>query len=134
MACHKLSNRHQTTVAQKLPNDLQPLQYEFLSFVLYRWIQHDYSLALISNINKTPLSFDLSNYTTIDDCGANTISIWTCSHEKSNFMVILSCMTNEIKLLFVIIFKLVNILWQIFFVGVMICANPTGWINENKML
>ena len=134
MARHKLSNCRQTTVAQKLSDDLQLLQHEFLSFVLYQRIRHNYSLALIGNMDETPLSFDLPNYTTIDDCGANTISIRTCDHEKSNFTVILDCITNRTKLPPVIIFKLVNILWQIFFVGVMICANPTGWVNENEML
>ena len=78
---YKLSHRHRTTVAQKLLEDLQLQQQEFLSFVLYHRIQFNYPLTLIGNMDETPLLFDLPNNTTIDNCGTNIVSIWTCRHE-----------------------------------------------------
>ncbi|CAG8549584.1 8602_t:CDS:2, partial [Scutellospora calospora] len=71
------NNQHRTSVAQKLLEDLQLQQQEFLSFVLYNRIQYNYLLALIDNIDKTPLLFNLPNNTTIDNCDANTVSIQT---------------------------------------------------------
>jgi transposase-like protein len=134
MTRHKLSNRRRTTIAQKLPEDLQSSQQEFLSFVLYRRIQYNYPLTLIGNMDETPLSFDLPNNTTIDNCGTNTVSIRTSGHEKSNFTVVLTCLANGTKLPPVIIFKLVNVPRQTFPTGVFICANSNGWMNESEML
>ncbi|CAG8602270.1 6251_t:CDS:2, partial [Diversispora eburnea] len=119
----KLSNRHRTTVAQRLPEDLLEKQQEFLNFVLYHCIQHDYPLSLIGNMDETPLSFDISSNTTIEETNASTVSIRTTGHEKSNFTVVLSCMADSTKLPPLIIFKLVNVPIQNFPSGVMICAN-----------
>jgi len=48
---HNLSNRCRTTVAQHLPSDLVEKQNIFLSYVLYRRIQHDYPLKYIGNMD-----------------------------------------------------------------------------------
>jgi len=43
-------------------------------------------------------------------------------------------MADGIKLPFLVIFKLKNIPRCNFLPGVIVRANPTGWINENEML
>ena len=134
MTRYKLSNRRRTSVAQKLPEDLQLQQQEFLSFVLYHRIQYNYPLTLMGNMDETPLSFNLPNNTTIDNCGANTVSIRTCGHEKSCFTVVLTCLADGTKLPPVIIFKLVNVPRQVFPAGVYVRTNPKGWMNEDEML
>ena len=63
----------------------------------------------MDNMDETPLLFDLPNNTTIDNCGANTVSIRTCGHEKSCFTVVLTCLADGTKLPLVIILKLVNV-------------------------
>ena len=55
MSQNNFSNRRRTTIAQRLPDDLIKKQQEFLAFIMYRHIQHDYPLALIDNMNETPV-------------------------------------------------------------------------------
>src|SRR5688500_7470191 len=109
MSRNNFSNRRRTTITQRLPDDLIEKQQEFLAFIMYRRIQHDYPLALIGNMDETPVSFDLSSNTTIDELGAQSVSIRITGYEKTNFTVVLSCLANRIKLLPLIIFKLKNI-------------------------
>src|SRR6266498_448866 len=131
---NNLSNHCRTTIAQRLPDDLIEQQQAFLAFIVYRRIQHDYPLALIGNMDETPVSFDLPSNTTIDELGARSVSIRTIGHEKTNFTVILTCMADGTKLFPIIIFKLKNIPQGNFPPKVIIRANQTGWIKENEML
>ena len=75
MVRNNLSNRRRTTVAQHLPDDLIEKQQEFLAFIMYRRIQHDYPLGLIGNMDETPVTFDLPSSTTVDEMGTRTVSI-----------------------------------------------------------
>ncbi|CAG8472988.1 410_t:CDS:2, partial [Scutellospora calospora] len=105
-----INNCHRTTVTQKLLEELEVQQQEFLNFVQYRCIQYDYSLSLMSNIDEIPLAFDMPSNVTIDNKGSKTISIRTCSYEKSCFTVVLACIADSKKLPPMIIFKLKNVL------------------------
>ncbi|CAG8503364.1 8091_t:CDS:2, partial [Scutellospora calospora] len=109
-------------------------QQEFLSFVLFQRMKYEYSLNLISNMDETLLSFDLPNNFTIDETGARSISIRTCRYEKSNFIVVLGCMSDGSKLLPLILFKLKNVSRLEFLMGVKIRTNQKGWINTDEML
>src|SRR6266536_2171906 len=95
MVRYNLSNRHHTTVAQHLPDDLIKKQQEFLAFIMYRRIQHDYPLGLIGNMDETPMTFDLPSNTTVDEMGTRTVSIRTTGHEKTNFTVVLTWMDEN---------------------------------------
>jgi len=134
MVRHKFSHRRCTTVAQRLPEDLLEKQHEFLGFVLYRRIQHNYPLNLIGNMDETPVSFDLPSQTTIEETGSKTVSIRTCGYEKSNFTVILACMADGTKLPATIIFKLAKVPRQIFPSGIIIRANKKGYSNTEEIL
>src|SRR5688572_14551253 len=61
-----LSNRRRTIISQHLPKDLIEKQHSFLSFVLFKRTQYDYSLNLIANLDETSLSFDLPSSTTLE--------------------------------------------------------------------
>lgn len=134
MSRHKLVNRRRTTVAQRLPEDYVEQQQEFLSYVLYRRNEHNYPLALIGNMDETPIAFNLPSNTTIEQAGTKTISVLSTGHERSNFTVVLACMADGLKLPPVIIFKLKNIPREEFPDGVVIRVNPAGWMNENEMI
>ena len=134
MVRYNLSNRRRTTVSQHLPDNLIEKQQEFLAFIMYRRIQHDYSLAFIGNMDETPMTFDLPSNTTVNELGSKTVSICTIGHEKTNFTVVLTCMADGTKLHPIIIFKLKNIPQGNFPSGVIVRANPIGWMNENEML
>src|SRR5438105_4021685 len=101
---------------------------------MYRRIQHNYPLAFISNMDEIPITFDLLSNTTIDELGARTVSICTTGHEKTNFTVVLTCIADGTKLPPLVIFKLKNIPRGNFLPEVIVRANPTGWMNESKML
>ncbi|GES99374.1 pogo transposable element with KRAB domain [Rhizophagus clarus] len=134
MSRHNLVNRRKTTISQKLPENYVSLQSEFLSYVLFRRREHQYPLSLIANMDKTPISFNLSNNTTVEQRGTRTISILSTRHERSNFTVVLACTVDGTKLPPVIIFKLVNVLHEEFPDGVIIWANRDGWMNESEMI
>src|SRR5437763_1874615 len=106
---NNLKERRRTTVAQQLAPDLLEKQNVFLSYVLYRRIQHDYPLKYIGNMDETPMWFDLPSNTTIDHKGAKTVSIRTIGHEHSSFTVVLAYIADGKKLLAVCI-KLKNVL------------------------
>ena len=57
-----------------MPPDLLEKQNVFLSYVLYRRIQHDYLLQYIGNMDETPLWFDLPSNTTIDHKGTKQLA------------------------------------------------------------
>ena len=75
MSRNKFSNRHHTTIAQCLPDDLIETQQAFLAYIMYMRIEHDYLLGLIANMDETSVTFDLPSNTTIDEIGARSISI-----------------------------------------------------------
>ncbi|CAG8539542.1 11198_t:CDS:2, partial [Racocetra persica] len=85
-------------------------------------------------MDETPVTFDLPNAVTLDECGAKTISIRTTGHEKSNFTVILGCLADGTKLLAACIFKLKNMPCQQFPPGIYIRVNEKGWYNEQEMI
>jgi len=109
-----------------LPDNLFEKQQKFLAFVMYRRIQHDYSLAFISNMDKTSMTFNLPSNITVDEIEAKTISIYTTRYEKTNFTVVLTYMADETKLSSIVIFKLKKILKGNFPLEVIIHTNPTG--------
>jgi transposase-like protein len=130
---NNFSNRRRTTIAQRLPDDLVETQQAFLSYIMYLRIDYNYPLALIANMDETPVTFDLPSNTTIDETGARSVSIRTTGHEKTNFTVVLTCMADGTKLPPLIIFKLKNIPRGNFPPEVIIRANQTGWMNEQEM-
>ncbi|GET04421.1 pogo transposable element with KRAB domain [Rhizophagus clarus] len=104
------------------------------SFMSRHKREHDYLLALIGNMDETPISFNLLYNTIIEQAGTKTILILIIGHERSNFMVVLAYMANRTKLPPVIIFKLKKISREEFPDGIIIHTNPEGWINKNEML
>ena len=134
LARYDLCNRRRTTVSQQLPPDLFEKQNVFLSYILYRRIQHDYPLKYIGNMDETPMWFDLPSNTTIDHKGTKTVTIRTTGHERSSFTVVLACMADSSKLPAVCIFKLKNLLRKNFSYGIYIRANEKEWMNEKEML
>jgi hypothetical protein len=131
---NNLSNRRRTTIAQHLPDNLIEKQQEFLAYVMYKRIQHNYLLSYIANMDETPMTFDLPSNTTIDERGTRSVSIRTTGHERTSFTVVLTCMADGTKLPPLIIFKLKKVPKGSFPSEVVVRANPTGWMNENEML
>jgi len=75
-------------------------------------------------MNEISIIFDLSNNTIIDELKTHSISICIIGYEKTNFTVVLTCMSNGIKFSSLVIFKLKNISKCNFSSKVIIRANP----------
>ena len=92
---------------------------------MYQYIQYDYPLTFIRNIDEIPMTFDLLSNTIIDKLGIRSVSIHTIGHEKINFTVVLTCMADETKLPPIVIFKLKKILKGNFSSKVIVYVNST---------
>jgi transposase-like protein len=134
MSRHSLVNRRRTTVAQRLPEEYNEQQQNFLSYLLYLRTEHDYPLNLIGNMDETPMAFNLPSQTTIEERGKRTVSILTTGHERTHFTVTLACLADGTKLPPLIIFKLVKVPREQFPDGIYVHANPTGWMDEKEMI
>ncbi len=93
---------------------------------MYQYIQYDYPLTFIRNMDKTPMTFDLLSSIIIDELEIRSVSICIIGYEKINFTVVLTYIADRIKLPFLIIFKLKNISRCNFSLEVIVRANLTG--------
>ncbi|CAG8445289.1 1682_t:CDS:2 [Scutellospora calospora] len=115
-----------TTTTQHLPETYNKEQSKFLFLILYKYHSYDYPLSLICNMNKTAVSFNITNATTIEEKVTKTISIVSTEHERSMFTVVLACLADGTKLLPLIIFKLVKVLRKEFPNNVIVRVNSSG--------
>ena len=69
------------------------------------------------------MTFNLSSNITIEQFSTKTISILTTKHKHSNFIIILICIVDRIKLPPIIIFKLKKVLRKEFSDNVIIYIN-----------
>ena len=69
-----LSVRQKTSLAQRLPDDYEEI-VRFHRFIINLRKEHSYPLHLITNMDETPLTFDMPPYRTINNVGKKTIKI-----------------------------------------------------------
>ena len=134
MERNRLSIRRRTTVAQKLPEEQEELQQNFLSFILHWRMKFDYPLSQIGNMDEVPLTFDMVPNLTVTEKGSKTITINSMSHEKSNFTCVLGILADGTKLPILNIFKLKKLPCGIRLDGVHLRTNPKCWMNEVEMM
>uniref|UniRef100_A0A1A8DN46 DDE-1 domain-containing protein n=1 Tax=Nothobranchius kadleci TaxID=1051664 RepID=A0A1A8DN46_NOTKA len=87
----------------------------------------------ITNMDEVLLTFDIPVNQTVEKMGTSTVSVWTTSHEKSCFTVVLACQADGQKLLPMVIFKRKTLPKEKFPAGVIIKMNPKGWMDEDMM-
>ena len=46
------------------------------------WRKNDYNLGAIGNADETPVFFDMSGGTTVNECGASMVQVWIAGAEK----------------------------------------------------
>src|ERR1043166_8969769 len=76
MSRHNLVNRRKTTVAQRLPENYIEQQSEFLSYVLFRRKEHQYLSSLMTNMDETPVAFNLPSNTTVEQRGIKLFQLY----------------------------------------------------------
>ena len=84
-------------------------------------------------MDEVPLTFDIPLKRTVEKTGTSAVNIRTTGNEKSSFTVVLGCQANGQKLPPMVIFKRKTLPKDNFPVGVIIKANPKGWMDEEMM-
>ena len=75
---HSISMRVKTSLAQRLPADMEDKVIEFHRFVL-RSSQHwGYNLSRILNMDKMPMQFELPATRTLEFTGSRTVPVLSC--------------------------------------------------------
>ena len=84
-------------------------------------------------MDEVPLTFDIPVNRTVERTGTSAVNIRTTGNEKSSLTVVLACQANGQKLPPMIIFKRKTLPKEKFPAGVIIKANPKGWMDEEMM-
>lgn len=84
-------------------------------------------------MDQVPLTFDIPVNRTVEKTGTSTVNRRTTGNEKSSLTVVLACQANGQKLQPMVIFKRKTLPKENFPAGVVIKANPKGWMDEEKM-
>ena len=102
---HSISMRTKTTLAQRLPADMEEKIVTFHRFVLRSWKRCEYPLSHIINMGETPMWFDLPATRTLKFTGSRWVPITTCGADKLSFNVALAVKGNGQKLSPKVIFR-----------------------------
>ena len=102
---HSVSTRTKTTLAQRLPADLEENIVRFHRFVNAARRRADYPLSHIYNMDETPMRFELPSNRTLEFSGSRTVSVKSCGAEKRSFTVALAVAAEGTKLPPKVIFK-----------------------------
>ena len=86
--------RAKTTLAQRLPADMEKKIVEFHRFVLRAQIRHDYQLGHTSDMDETPMRFELPATRTLEFMDKRTVPILSCGGDKQSFTVVLAVKGN----------------------------------------
>ena len=97
--------RQKTKIAQKLPEDLEEKITSFHRLVIKGHKETNYGLVHVGNMDETPVWFDMPSARTVNTQGEKTMLVNTTGHEKSRFIVVLSCLADGTKLKPMVIFK-----------------------------
>ena len=95
---HSITLRTKTTLAQRLPNDLEEKIVQFHRFIIAARHRHGYSLSRIFNMDETPMRFEMPSSRTLEFSGSRTVPVKSCGAEKRSFTVTLAVAADGKKL------------------------------------
>ena len=102
---HSVSFRAKTTLAQRLPDDMEEKVVQFHRFVIAARQRVGYPLSRIFNMDETPMQFELPLSRSLKFTGSRTVAVKTCGAEKHSFNVALAVAADGTKLPPKVIFK-----------------------------
>ena len=102
---HSMSFRAKTTLAQRLPEDMEEKIRQFHRFVIAARQRAGYPLSRIYNMDETPMRFQLPSTRSLEFTGSRTVPVKTCGAEKRSFTVTLAVAVDGTKLPPKVIFK-----------------------------
>ena len=130
---HSISMRTKTSLAQRLPADMEDKVVEFHRFVLRSRQRWGYDLSRILNMDETPMRFELPATRTLEFTGSRTVPVLSCGADKQSFTVALTAKANGEKLPPKVIFKGVRQLNINTPPRMQISVHKKGWMDEEGM-
>lgn len=131
---HSISMRAKTTLAQRLPADMEDKVIQFHRFVLRFRQRWGYDLSRILNMDETPMRFELPATRTLEFTGNRTVPVLSCGADKQCFTVALKVKANGEKLPPKVIFKGVRQLKINVPPRMQVSIHKKGWMDEDGKL
>ena len=130
---HAISMRAKTTLAQRLPADMEEKVIEFHRFVLRSRQRCSYDPSHILNMDETPMRFELPATRTLEFTGNRTVPILSCGGDKQSFTVVLAVKASGEKLPPKVIFKGVRQLRIQVPPRMQVSVHKKGWMDEEGL-
>ena len=127
---HSISMRTKTTLAQRLPADMEDKIVTFHRFVVRARRRCEYPLSHMINMDETPMRFELPATRMLEFTGNRTVPITTCGADKQSFTVALAVKANGEKLPPKVIFKGVRQLRINVPPRMQVSVHKKGWMDE----
>ncbi len=133
MRRHNLALRMKTSLAQRLPVDLEERIANFHRKLYSIRSNDDFELELVGNMDETPAYFDIIPGRTIDAKGQKSVLIRTTGCEKRHLTVTLTVTASGTMLPPFVIFKGKRKLKLTHPSCVVVAVQEKGWMNEVDM-
>ena len=130
---HSISMRTKTSLAQRLPADMENKVVEFHRFILRSHQRLGYDLSRILNMDETPMRFELPATRTLEFTGSRKVPVLSCGADKRSFTVALTVKANGEKLPPKVIFKGVRQLNINTPPRMQVSVHKKGWMDEKGM-
>ena len=128
---HSVSMPTKTTLAQRLPANLEENIVRFHRFVIAARRRADYPLSRIYNMDETPMRFELPSNRTLEFSGSQTVPVKSCGAEKRSFTVVLAVATDGAKVPPKVIFKGIRTLRDLVVPHPLrVSFRKKGWMDE----
>ena len=101
---HSISLRTKTTLAQRLPQDLEEKTIQFHRFVIALRQRYGHSLSRLFNMDETPMRFELPLSITLEFSGSRTVQ-WSLAAPRRGTLQSLAVAADGKKLPPSVIFK-----------------------------
>ena len=101
---HSISLRTKTTLAQRLPQDLEEKTIQFHRFVITLRQRYGHSLSRLFNMDETPMRFELPLSRTLEFSGSRTVQ-WSLAAPRRGTLQSLAVAADGKKLPPSVIFK-----------------------------
>ena len=101
---HSISLRTKTTLAQRLPQDLEEKTIQFHRFVIALRQRYGHSLSRLFNMDETPMRFELPLSITLEFSGSRTVQ-WSLAAPRRGTLQSLAVAADGKKLPSSVIFK-----------------------------
>lgn len=102
---HSVSFCAKTTLAQRLPDDMEEKIVQFHRFIIAARQRAGYPLSRIYNMDETPMRFELPSTRSLGFTGSRTVPVKICGTEKRSFTVTFAVAADGTKLPPKVIFK-----------------------------